>query len=187
MPQVFRLPVRRAQATIENAGLRLGEIASEYSRNVPEGLVTSTEPAAGARVPKGTAVTLTVSMGPSGIAEMPLLKGMLLNRAKDIILNNGLVLAGVTEVVSPLPPGTVVEQEPVERAEIRSGDSVKLRIAKGTQSRVGAEGPKPSESKTIKSSPANPSKSPGDTQKKSNRTKPSTPGAEPPTGRTGKK
>jgi serine/threonine-protein kinase len=130
VPMVFKLPVRRAQAAIENAGLRVGQIVSEYSSKVPEGQVIGTTPGYGLKVPKGTAVDVTVSMGSQGTLEMPALKGMLLSRAKDVLINSGLVLGQVSELASTLPPGTVVSQEPPERTEMSPGDTVQLRIAK---------------------------------------------------------
>jgi serine/threonine-protein kinase len=130
VPQVYRLSVRRAQAAIENAGLRAGPILSEYSGLVPEGQVISTAPAAGLRVPTGTTLTIIVSMGSEAILEMPLLTGMTLNRARDVIINNGLVPGPVTEVSASQPAGTVVGQEPSEHTEIQPGDTVKLTVAK---------------------------------------------------------
>jgi serine/threonine-protein kinase len=130
VPMVFKLPVKRAQAAIENAGLRVGQILSEYSGSVPEGQVIGTAPGYGLKVPKGSAVDVTVSMGSQGTLEMPLFTGMLLSRAKDALINDGLVLGQVSEVTSPLPPGTVVSQQPPERTEVSPGDTVQLQIAK---------------------------------------------------------
>jgi serine/threonine-protein kinase len=147
VPQVFRLPVKRAEAAVENAGLRVGQIISQYSSKVPEGQVIGTEPGAGLRIPKGSAVNLTVSMGSEGILEMPLVKGLLLDRARDVLINSGLVLGQVSEVASPLPAETVVSQEPAERTEMSPGDSVQLKIAK-------AVAPKPAEPKSKAAPPA---------------------------------
>jgi beta-lactam-binding protein with PASTA domain len=130
VPMVFKLPVKRAQAAIENAGLRVGQIVSQYSGSVPEGQVIGTVPGYGLKVPKGSAVDVTVSMGSRGTLEMPALKGMLLSRAKDVLINSGLALGPVSEVTSTLPPGTVVSQEPPEHTEMSPGDTVQLRVAK---------------------------------------------------------
>lgn len=156
VPMVFKLPVKRAQAAIENADLRVGQIVSEYSGTVPEGDVVSTNPNYGLTVPKGTAVDVTVSMGSQGTLEMPLLTGILLSRAKDALINNGLVLGQVTEVVSTLPAGTVVGQVPPEHTEISPGDTVKLQVAK-------AGAPKPPDTKG-KTTAAPGTKTPGTTK-----------------------
>jgi len=143
VPMVFKLPVKRAQAAIENAGLRIGQIVSQYSGSVPEGQVIGTVPGYGLKVPKGAAVDITVSMGSQGTLEMPSLKGMPLSRAKDVLINNGLVLGPVSEVVAADAPGTVVGQEPPERTEMSPGDTVQLRVAK-----AGAAKPPDTKSKT---------------------------------------
>jgi serine/threonine-protein kinase len=130
VPEVFRLPVRRAQAAIENAGLRVGTIQSVSSTTVPEGQVITTDPGAGAKVNKGIAVNLTVSLGSQGAFDMPRLTGLTLERAKDIIINTGLVLSETTAAISPEPAGTVLSQDPAESAEVQMGDSVKLTIAR---------------------------------------------------------
>jgi serine/threonine-protein kinase len=143
VPQVFKLPAKRAQAAIENAGLRVGQVVSQYSARVPEGQVIGTDPGAGLKVPKGSAVNLTVSMGSEGILEMPLLKGMLLERAKDVLINSGLVLGRVTETASPQPAGTVLTQDPAEKTDMSPGDTVRLSVA-----RAGAAKPAEPKGKT---------------------------------------
>jgi serine/threonine-protein kinase len=157
VPQVYKLPVKRAQAAVENVGLRVGQILSQYSARVPEGQVIATDPGAGLKVPKGTAVNLTVSMGSEGILEMPLVKGLLLERARDVLINSGLVLGRVTEVDSPQPVGTVLTQDPAERTEMSPGDTVRLSVAKAgaakpaeSKSKVGAT---PGTKKTVEKKP----------------------------------
>jgi serine/threonine-protein kinase len=130
VPQVFRLPVRRAQAAIENAGLRLGEVTTVSSTRIPEGQVITTEPAAGSRVNKGTAVSVTVSLGSLGVIEMPRLKGLSLDRARDVALNSGLVLANPIQQLSPEPAGTILGQDPPEGAEVELGDTVRITVSK---------------------------------------------------------
>jgi serine/threonine-protein kinase len=141
VPAVARLPVRRAQAAIENAGLRVGEIEMVVSLRVPEGEVIATSPTANERLNKGTAVNLTVSMGAQGMVEMPRLKGLTLSRARDIIINNGLTLAETVSTVSAEPTGTVIGQSPGEGNEVQSGAAVKLTIARHSDS--GSVAPKP--------------------------------------------
>ena len=160
VPQVAKLPVRRAQAAVENAGLRVGTIESVSSATIPEGQVIATDPAPGSKVNKGTAVNLTVSMGSIGVFEMPHLRGMPFARAKDVIFNAGLVLAETSAVASPEPSGTVLSQDPAERAEVQTGDRVKLTIARPAPKAQPAKTAKPGTGKTGtksgKSEPAKP-------------------------------
>ena len=130
VPQVYNLPVRRAQAAVENAGLHVGTIETVSSNSVPEGQVIAADPSAGSKLNKGSAVNLTVSMGSAGGFEMPRLTGLPLDRAQDVVLNSGLMLAETTARVSPEPNGTVLNQDPAEHAEVQSGDQVRLVIAR---------------------------------------------------------
>jgi len=150
VPSVVRLPTRRAQAAIENAGLRVGEVEMIVSLRVPEGEVVSTNPASGTIVNKGTAVNLTVSMGAQGLVEMPRLKGLPLGRARDIILNNSLTLAETTEVISAEPSGIVLSQEPAEGTQIQAGAQVRLTISHRADTTSSAPKPKKPPAKETK-------------------------------------
>jgi serine/threonine-protein kinase len=163
VPQVYKMPVRRAQAAIENAGLRVGEIITVNSTKVPEGEAVSTEPGAGLRVVKGTAVRLMVSTGAENLAEMPRLEGLALDNAKDILINLGLVLKHTIEVPSPEPPNTVLDQEPTAGATVQQGDTVRLTVSKPrevkttppakSKKQTGAEESKPAGTKGKKAEP----------------------------------
>jgi serine/threonine-protein kinase len=172
VPQVYRLPVRRAQAAIENAGLRVGEIATTSSSKIPEGQVIGSEPVSGTKVTKGTPVNLTVSLGAEGATEMPRLRGLQLDRARDAIINCRLVLLDPTEVSSPEPAGTVLTQNPAEGTEVQPGDTVRLTVAKppagkpptGKSRKLDtSRETKPSGDKTRKTEPAK-GKEPGKTK-----------------------
>jgi hypothetical protein len=53
-----------ASAALGAAGLTLGAVTQQYSFTVPAGDVISQDPAAGAAVPNGSAISLTISLGP---------------------------------------------------------------------------------------------------------------------------
>jgi serine/threonine-protein kinase len=130
VPQVARLPANRAQAAIENAGLRVGDVTIVSSTRVPDGMAISTNPPSGTEVTKGTVVNLFVSRGEEGVIEMPHLKGQVIDKVRDVLLNLELVLAAPREVASAEPVGTVLSQDPAEGAEVHSGDTVHVTISK---------------------------------------------------------
>ena len=64
VPNVRGKPVAAATRAITRAGCRAGAVRTVRSATVPKGLVVRQTPAAGARVARGTRVTLVVSRGP---------------------------------------------------------------------------------------------------------------------------
>ena len=65
VPNVVGQTETQASNVLGQAGLSVGTIDREPSNNVPQGSVISTNPSPGTQVPKGTAVTLVVSSGPT--------------------------------------------------------------------------------------------------------------------------
>jgi hypothetical protein len=64
VPQVVGLTLSTARVLIKHAGCRLGAVTRVHSTRIPKGGVVSSRPTAGAHVPHGTYVRLTVSRGP---------------------------------------------------------------------------------------------------------------------------
>jgi len=64
VPDVAQMSVAQAQRNLEAAGLTSGAVQEAYDPKVPANYVARTLPAAGARVVRGTAVDLVVSLGP---------------------------------------------------------------------------------------------------------------------------
>lgn len=63
VPDVSGESLEVAQASIKNAGLRVGEISEASSDTVPEGMVISTDPEAGSSKRKNSKIKLIVSKG----------------------------------------------------------------------------------------------------------------------------
>ena len=66
VPDVAGMTLASAQAAIQAAGFTVGATSSVNSDSVPAGSVVSQNPAAGTSAPPGAAVTLVVSLGPTG-------------------------------------------------------------------------------------------------------------------------
>ena len=64
VPNVTQMSVAQAQRNLEAAGLATGAVREAYYEDSPTGYVASTLPAAGARVVRGTAVDIVLSLGP---------------------------------------------------------------------------------------------------------------------------
>jgi len=71
VPDVLDLPVDRAQALLNEAGLELGEITNEASDTVRAGLVIRQNPPAGKKVSPNAAVALVIASSESAGPETP--------------------------------------------------------------------------------------------------------------------
>ncbi len=106
----------------------------QYSSDYDEGLIISTDPAAGATLTEGQTVTLTYSRGEKiTTVTMVSLYGMTENKAKETIEELGLTTGSVTTVTSNETAGTVVFQSVKSGAEVELGATVNLQISSGPQ------------------------------------------------------
>ncbi|TDN44333.1 serine/threonine-protein kinase [Curtobacterium flaccumfaciens] len=109
-----------AEKTLTDAGFTLGAINSDYSPDVPEGTVMSTDPASGTQHAKGTVVNLRVS---NGKVELPDVTQQPFSTA-----NATLAALGLT--VTPAPTnsctGGTVTQQNAPAGDIAQGSTVVL-------------------------------------------------------------
>ena len=105
-------------------------VESLRSTTIPSGKIIGIEPGPGTEVPVGTNLRIFISNGLSGMFLMPMLVGLPINIANDSIISNGLVLGGAQEMPSEEPKGFVIVQYPEDGMRVRTGDTVRLIIAK---------------------------------------------------------
>ncbi|SDB16127.1 Stk1 family PASTA domain-containing Ser/Thr kinase [Eubacterium oxidoreducens] len=67
VPDVTGKTKKKAKAALESAGLKLGNVTSEYSDSVAKGKVISQGVASGKYVDSGTSVSIVVSLGPETV------------------------------------------------------------------------------------------------------------------------
>ena len=127
VPALDGMTLETAEATLANAGLELGDVREENSEDVPEDRIISQSPEAFAEAPKGSAVNVTVSAGPSLVivpnveckslaSAQAELEGLHLQVqvGEDVLPNPGcptnpsVVAQQDTEPGTPVPPETVI-------------------------------------------------------------------------------
>jgi serine/threonine-protein kinase len=127
VPQVVGLTVSSARGRLQKAGLEPSE-REENSDTVPEGKVVSVSPSEGAKVDKGSSVTLVVSSGKPQ-AEVPDVTGKSFDEAQSILQAAGFKVTR-TNKESEKEPGTVLAQDPKSGRQVDSGTTVALTVAK---------------------------------------------------------
>jgi len=96
VPSLVSATPEDATAQLEELGLVAAE-GTEYSTEIAAGLIVSTDPGDGSRVPKGSTVTLNVSQGPAPIT-LPALAGLSTDAASLAIAEAKAVPGTIDEV-----------------------------------------------------------------------------------------
>ena len=98
---------------------------------IPKDRIASQLPLATSKVPKGSAVTLTISDGPGNTTVPTDLVGKSLTDARNELSQAGLVVMQTIPTNSNSTPGTVLSVTPDGGSNIPAGSSVVLTIASG--------------------------------------------------------
>ncbi len=132
VPGLKGLSREEAEAKLEQAGLRVGEVTQRIFAG-KGGQVLEQSIQAGRNMEEGTAVDLVIAREPEGeVAVVPDLKGMLLLDASRKLEALGLTLSDRIEsrVDNRVPPGSVIGQEPEAGVQLERGSEVRVTIAK---------------------------------------------------------
>lgn len=136
-PQLFEVPATdglgeaAAAGALVEAGFQVGDVARDYSEQVPAGQVIASTPEPGSEHRSGTVVNLTVSQGPEPIA-VPAVTGLLQEEAVAAIEAVGLAAQIVDAPVNDraVPEGAVLSQSPAD-GQLTRGQAVSLTISAG--------------------------------------------------------
>jgi serine/threonine-protein kinase len=126
IPDVSGQSAADAIKTLEALDFTVGTPRQEYSDTVPQGEVISTDPPPGTEQPKGSSVTIVVSLGPKTFGMLDVV-GMNTDDAVSKLKDLGLEVT-----VSPIPGysgGVVLFQSPPPGSTMRRGDRVTLYVA----------------------------------------------------------
>jgi beta-lactam-binding protein with PASTA domain len=133
VPYVVGMTQADAQSTLISANLTVGTISQAYSGTVASGNVISQNPASGISVAMGSAVDLTVSIGPQP-ETVPNVVGMTQSAASvtlsQVYLNVGTVSQ---EYSSTVPAWLVISQSVEAGTTLPYGSYVNLVISLGPQ------------------------------------------------------
>lgn len=132
VPLLIERSERDAQLLLNRFGLVLGDVDYEYSTFYPEGTISAQSLPAGAEVPQGTRVNITVSAGalPNDFV-VPSVDGRPFDDAAKMIRKAGLVVGSVRyEDVNDLLPETVIRQSLEAGTKVEKGTKVDLVVSR---------------------------------------------------------
>lgn len=121
-----------AERILVDEDFRIGKVDEEYSDTVDEGDVIRTNPKAGTKRPKGSAVSLVVSRGVEPLA-VPDVRNRTPDDAQNALRQAGFtpVLTGETEQSTSVQPGLVSRQDPAPGDRRPPGSEVRLIVSSG--------------------------------------------------------
>jgi beta-lactam-binding protein with PASTA domain len=120
-----------ARTAIEGAGLTVGEVTTQASTSVAQGVVIGSDPSAGASVEKNSKVNLVVSGGPDTLA-VPNVVGLTLDRARSTLEQAGFTSVNSRETDSLEKAGNVVAIDPGEGEQAAPNTPITLQVSTGT-------------------------------------------------------
>jgi hypothetical protein len=130
VPGVVDRDLTFATATLRTAGFVV-HTEQKPDPGRPEGIVVAQEPAGGASVKKGAAVTLSVSAG-SGKQAVPSVVKLSKDDAVAAIQGAGLVADVVEQKNDGVAAGTVFQQSPDPATAVDKGSKVTITVSTGT-------------------------------------------------------
>ncbi|HTZ91447.1 MAG TPA: Stk1 family PASTA domain-containing Ser/Thr kinase [Streptosporangiaceae bacterium] len=129
VPNVAGDSVAAARTAINSAGLRVQGVTDKPSSSVTKGLVISTSPAYGATEPKGTAITIIESSGPTvKTVNVPTVTGETKGVAENKLKAAGFKVLVNTTTAAGYAPNTVVNQSPLGGTPAKQGSTVTISV-----------------------------------------------------------
>lgn len=137
VPNLTGMSATAARGVLLVSGLRAGRVEQVASSARP-GTVVEQSPAAGARVPRGTAVSIALasesgSGSQAGAKQVPYLGGLSLSEAEMLLEREGFGLGAVDSAASSEAPGLVTAQQPAGYTEARPGTRVAVTLSRREQ------------------------------------------------------
>jgi serine/threonine-protein kinase len=132
VPTVAGLSLDAAQQQLQAAGLTVGQTKQEFSDEVKEGQVISSDPAEGQEVDKGGTVTLTVSKGPQvKEVEIPDVAGQPADAAKTQLEQLGFDVTVRQEASTKVDEGLVTRTNPGGGRKVAEKSVVTMFVSSG--------------------------------------------------------
>jgi len=133
VPSLAGLTTKQAKSQLEDLGLNLVIAREEFSEDIPEGKVISSQPAGGGRVDTDGTVEVTVSRGKERYS-VPNLQGLKIKVAENLLKDKKLFLGEVLEEFSSeFPKGFIMRSAPTAGERIKRDSQVNIFVSKGIE------------------------------------------------------
>jgi serine/threonine-protein kinase len=135
VPELRGLALRQARRALKRAELRLGNVTEDHARSAPPGTIIWQGPAPSRQVKPGSMVNVVIARAkpnhPAPTTSVPKLRGLSLDEARTRLRQGELRLGQVAEKAdNKARNGTVIEQNPRPRQEVRPGTTVDVVVTR---------------------------------------------------------
>ncbi|HYU59083.1 MAG TPA: PASTA domain-containing protein, partial [Actinomycetota bacterium] len=130
VPRLVGLGVPAAARAAEDAGLQVEVTREVHSSSVPDGQIISQDPAAGARIERGSTISLVRSLGPD-LRQVPPVEGRDRETAVRLLREAGFVVKVERAFDETAAPGTVIDQDPGAGSSYERGRTVTITVSRG--------------------------------------------------------
>lgn len=132
VPNVKGLSQEQASQALADNNLETGQILQDYSRKWPQGQIMRTDPSVGTPLKRGTAVSLTVSMGPEPVV-VPSVTNQTLEQAQAALSAAGFRVKTTEQYDDNVQLGRVISTNPSGGTTAYRGDRIRVVVSKGSQ------------------------------------------------------
>lgn len=133
VPSLAGLTTQEARFQLEDLGLNLDITRKEFSEDIPEGKVISSNPAGGGRVDPDGTVSVTISRGKERYS-VPNLQGLKIAAAESLLKDNKLIVGEVIEEFSTeFPKDFIMRSAPAAGERIKRDSQVNIFISAGVE------------------------------------------------------
>lgn len=133
VPSLAGLTIKEAKSELKNRGLGLQVGREEFSEDIAEGRIISSDPAGGGRIEPEGLVTVAISKGKERYL-VPDLIGLTTEVAQGLIDENKLVLGEVSEEFSAdAAIGTIIRTDPKAGERVARDSTILLVVSKGLE------------------------------------------------------
>ncbi len=128
LPFILGLELEKAKQILAKYDMEIVAIESTFCDTISEGMIVISNPNPGEEVPKGSKVSVKLSLG-KGIV-VPDFSGLDIDEALALIKEKGLVVGEIKEIEGSGKPGTIIMQSPASGNIVRTNDSINLVVVK---------------------------------------------------------
>lgn len=130
MPALLGRTLRDARLSLMRLGLQLGDVTYEYSESAEKDKVMSQSIPVDYNVHYGETVNMVISKGSQKQITMPMLEGLTLDEAKQILDDAGIVYQVEYESDGTMLANTIITQQPPAGESITPDIKVILKVSK---------------------------------------------------------
>ncbi|HET6831809.1 MAG TPA: PASTA domain-containing protein [Solirubrobacterales bacterium] len=126
---------QEAAATIELQAADFEVATERIESDIPEGEVIEQDPSGGTEAEQGSAVTITVSLGP-GTVKVPRVAGLSVPEARKVLRDKGFEVAIDKRASESVPAGKVIGSDPRQGTNLEDGETVTLLVSTGVETEI---------------------------------------------------